>query len=186
MEDTIQKTKHVTDDLTTTQVALSQCRTAFMAGITLHFLHLLMKESNLPEKLNRNVLRESEEQIYQLVRELRRTAVDHLPSYMDRNLENSKILDMATLVDIIGRIGVEMNDDVYEEFFGLVVDCIDAVFYAQQNRRNLHFGKYKALFKLFTDEVKADVNKQIGQVLYTADKKLFLRTGIPVQSPEIR
>lgn len=178
-------TQHVTD--ARAHVTLDQCRVAFIASIANHFIRILMKYPALPNGTNRNVIKQTHDQLEKCICEIRRTTVSHEPHYLDRNLKEAKILDIATVIDAVARIGIEEGADRYEEFFGLVVDCIDSVFYAQQNRKNLHFGKYKALFKMLVDEIHADVNGKPGQLLYSGSKKqLFVRVADADQSEELK
>lgn len=177
-------TQHVTD--TPAHVALDQCRVAFMAAITSNYLRLLMEHESLPNGMNRNILHQTLSQLERCIREVRRTAIPHEPHYLDRNLKHAKLMDLATAIDAMARIGIEENPEHYEEFFGLMIDCIDGVFYAQQNRKKLHFGKYKALFQLFSDEIKADINGEGGQLVYTNRRELMVRLVKPESKHEIR
>ncbi len=164
---------------------VEQCRAAFMADIARQFINQVTKNKDLPTGMNRNVLKQTEEQLARCVREIRRTTPEHQSIYLDRNLKFEKMLDIATTVFLVARIGIEEKDDIYEEFFGLIIDVADQVFYAQENRKKMHFGKYKALFKMLANEIKADVNRQQGQVLYTTNGDLYLRTTPSIPSPEI-
>lgn len=178
-------TQHVTD--TPAHVALDQCRVAFMAVITAQYLDLLMQYQTLPNGMNRNVLKQTADQLHRCVREVKRTTIPHNPHYLDRNLKEPKILDIATVVDAMARIGLEESPDIYEEFLGLMVDCIDSVFYAQQNRKKMHFGKYRLLFESLSKEIKADVNGQPGQFFYNQHKKeLYIRTDAPHHESEMK
>jgi len=168
------------------QLALDECRLAFMASITCHFARLLLENGELSKGMNRNVIRQTLDQLERCVREVRRTAVPHNPSYLDRNVKKEKLLDMATIVDLVARVGIEENKDRYEEFLGLVIDCLDEVFYTQSHRRNMHFGKYKALIWLLTDEIKADVNGTPGRVLFTNKRELYLKASATDPSHEIK
>lgn len=157
-------------------VALDECRVAFTAGITLHFLEMLLGNEVLPNGMNRNVLSQTMAQLQRCIREIKRTVIPHEPSYLDRNLKKEKILDLATIIDTVARVGIEEAGSKYEEFLGIVIESLDSVYYAQENRKGLHFGKYKALFKMFSDEVKADVNGTRGQMMYSnQSRQLFVR-----------
>ena len=170
----------------TEQLALDECRAAFMAAVATHFVRMLLDHETLPHGMNRNVLKQTVDQLERCVREVRKTAVPHNPSYLDRNLKQNKVLDIATIVDAVARVGIEDGGEMYEEFQGLVIDVLDAVFYAQQHRRKMHFGKYKALFNLITSEIKADVNGTGGQLFFSPKKELFLRTQAPDHPHEIK
>lgn len=167
-------------------LALDECRAAFMAHIATHFIKILLSHEKLPNGMNRNVIKQTLDQLDRMVREVRKTAIPHNPHYLDRNLKQNKVLDLATIVDTVARIGIEDGGELYEEFVGLVIDCLDTVFYAQTHRRKLYFGKYKALFHLFTEEVKADVNGTGSQVYLSPTKELFLRTNPTDHKHEIK
>lgn len=158
-------------------LALDECRAAFMANMSVHFIRMLLEHERLPNGMNRNVIKQTADQLERFVREVRKTAVPHNPHYLDRNLKKNKILDIATITDLVARVGIENGGDQYEDFLGLVIDCLDAVFYSQTHRYALYFKKYKALFQLFVDEVKADVNGTGAQVYLSPRKELFLRTN---------
>jgi len=96
--------------------------------------------------------------------------------WLTKELGKDKLRDIAILIELTARIGAEEKEENYEEFQSLVVDLLSAVYYAQQNRKNLHFSKYKALFKLISDEVTADTNRVPGQVWYR-NNQLWLRTS---------
>lgn len=178
---------HVTNVKNEHDSAVAQRRTAFMAGICISYLKDLMDCRSLPPAVNRNVVRQAKEQLERFVREIRRTVPPHDETYLDKILKRDKLLDTGILIDACARIGVEEDERPYDEFFGMVIDCIDAIFYAQQNRRKMHFSKYRALFKLFEAEIRRDVNDQPGQIIYNKDThSLFLRTAPPVQTPQIR
>jgi len=50
----------------------------------------------------------------------------------------------------------------------------------------MHFGKYKALIGLLTDEIKADVNGTPGRVLFTNKRELYLKASATDSSHEIK
>lgn len=167
-------------------LTLDQCRAAFMANIASYFIGAMLDHPELPDKLNRNVLRQTVDQLNRCVRELRRSTAEHHHFYLDRNVKRAKMLDLAIVIDCVARIGLEEGSDPYEEFLGLVLDCLDEVFYAQQNRRKMHFPKYKALFNLLIREIHADVNREPSQLLYTHDKQLYMRTAPPEAPTQIK
>lgn len=105
--------------------------------------------------------------------------------WLDQELSKDKLRDIATIIEDMTKIGAEENEELYEEFLSLVVDLINAVFYAQTNRKNIHFSKYKALFNVIRDELHADTNRQPGQVWYR-NGELWLRTSQPEQKTDIQ
>ncbi len=88
-------------------------------------------------------------------------------------LDRTKLFDVATLIENVMRIGKEEHQETYEEFFTMIVDLIDAIWYAQENRKRIFFPKYKAIVSMITNELKADVNKRPGQFWYQGE--LFIR-----------
>lgn len=106
---------------------------------------------------------------------------EHSIGWLVKKPDDSKLHDVARLLDTLMRIGNEENSEIYDEFLGLVIDAIVNVFYAQTHRKNIHFGKYKALFKLFAEELRADVNREPGQ-LWLRDGAIWLRS-VPPNNP---
>ena len=102
--------------------------------------------------------------------------------WMRKELAKDKLNDIAQIISLMARIGTEERPEIYEEFLNIVVDCLHAILYAQKQRKVLHFGKYRALFKMFADEVVADVNGVKGQVIFQ-NKTIYLRTA-PVEVPQ--
>jgi len=153
----------------------------------------LLTDKQVPESVNRNIIRQTLEAIDKLQREVNRTIPKSIP-YLENRLHRSKIIDIANVQEMMIRIGVEEKPDVYNEFMGLVVDLLDSVYYAQKHRKNIYLPKYKALFKMIADELKTDVNHERGQVQYLITKntdgsttsELFLRTAPPVHHPKIK
>jgi len=103
---------------------------------------------------------------------------DKVLGWLVRKPDESKSHDVARLLDMLQRIGNEEGTEEYDEFLGIVIDSIHSVLYAQENRKKIWFGKYKALFKLFSDELRADVNKQEGQLFFKSGK-IWLRSSQP-------
>ena len=176
----------MTTTTTEQQNLLDVLRATLMVAVTAQSIEELAESNQLPAGFNRNVAKQTQEQLERFNRELIRTSPKVVPNYLTKAPKVTQLNDIATIVELLHRVGVEENQAVYEEFVGIVMDCLWAVFYAQSNRKNLHFGKYKALFKMFTDEVKSDVNHTPGQVLITQKGELFLRTSAPVHKPNIK
>lgn len=177
--------------MTTTTTEQSQnlldvLRATLMAAVTAQSIEDLAESNQLPAGFNKNVAKQTQEQLERFRRELIRTSAKSTPTFLTKAPKVEQLNDIATLVELVHRIGAEENHNTYEEFMGIVIDAIWAVFYAQKNRKNLHFGKYKALFKMFSDEVKADVNHTPGQVLFTQKGELFLRSSAPVHKPNLK
>ena len=168
------------------QNLLDVLRATLMAAVTAQSIGELAESKQLPAGFNKNVAKQTQEQLERFNRELIRTSPKTTPNYLTKAPKVEQLNDIATLVELLHRINVEENQTVYEEFVGIVMDSLWSVFYAQTHRKNLHFGKYKALFKLFSDEVKSDVNHTPGQVLFTQKGELFLRTSAPVHKPNIK
>ena len=57
-------------------VTQSQCRTAFMCSIVIQ--HILdLTEKNLPKSMNRNILRQTVDQLSRAIREIRHSTPDY-------------------------------------------------------------------------------------------------------------
>jgi hypothetical protein len=104
-------------------------------------------------------------------------ATDNQFPWLSNELNSSKLWDISAIDDLLIRIGTEEKPGFYEEFLGMLVSCLNAILYMQENRKNIHFGKYRALFKLFTDEVEADTNRVNGQLIFK-DGKIFIKSSI--------
>lgn len=88
--------------------------------------------------------------------------------------------DIAAVSDLMQKINIEEGQDMYEEFLGLLLKSLMSILYAQGQRKKIYFQKYKAIFQLLADELKADTDGQPGFFLYAAypghkEKELFVR-----------
>ena len=144
---------------------------------------IIERGTQLPESMNSNIPKQTLESMDRYAREVKR-AIGKTNTYLDKLPRWEKVIDTVTVFDLLNRIGMEERDDKYEEFFGILVDCIDTVFYAQKHRKNLNFGKFKALFKLFTEEVRSDVNHESGVIQYFKGELYF--KSVPAHEPEIK
>jgi hypothetical protein len=106
----------------------------------------------------------------------REPAIKHNAKWLAKELEKDKMLDIAVITEMLARIGVEEKDSIYEEFQSMVISQIDSVFYAEKHRKNIYFSKYKALFKLISDELRRDVNKEPSVVRWH-NGELFLQVS---------
>jgi hypothetical protein len=116
------------------------------------------------------------------VRDFEKTVFSNTPrleaEWLEKEIQKDKLSDVARIIETTLRIGGEEKAEVYDEFLEMLLDSIDTVFYAQKNRKGIHFGKYRQLFKMFTEEVKFDVNKQKGRLLFQ-DGSIYFRTAPP-------
>jgi|ERR1700761_247597 len=98
-------------------------------------------------------------------------------SWLSNEINQSKLWDMSAISDLIARIGLEEKPGFYEEFLGLLIQCLNSILYMQEKRKNINFGKYKLLFKLLIDEIKADTDRIEGQIIYK-NGALFIKSTI--------
>lgn len=169
------------------QLTIDIMRGVFASAVAKFCLDVVLAHDKLPEEMNRNVIKETAGQLARYEREVRRaTHGKHHKIYLDKNLKSEKLLDMCTVLDTMARVGAEEHTDTYQEFLGLVVDLVDRVFYAQKNRKNIHFGKYKALFKLISEEIRRDVNHEPNQLLFTNKGELYFRVVPPPVETQIK
>jgi hypothetical protein len=157
---------------------LDQCRAAFLSGVAGYFIKALLDHPAQVPGMNRGVLQQSVDQLNRCIREIRKNTLPHEQTYLDQNLKPGKLQDIAAVIEVLSRIGIEEDQRAYEEFLGMILDLVDEVFYAQKNRRKIYFPKYKALFEIISKEIRSDVNDQPGQLLWQ-NKSLYIRTAAP-------
>lgn len=155
------------------QMTLDVLRAKAMAQIGVYHLAIL-EQRELPLTLNRNIIMQAKQSLERLDREILKHTNGSSIKFLNKNIEQDKLFDIAMVADLMLRIGTEESSQ-YGDFLGLLVDTFQKVYYAQNNRRNLHFGKYKALFNLIKGEIQRDVNREKPMIVYTQGE-LFLRT----------
>lgn len=139
---------------------------------------LLMKNPNVKDTLKNGsfkVIRELQD----LERKILNNTDNSYP-WLRNELDTSKLWDISSVIDLMMRIGSEEKDERYEEFLALVINVLTTVFYAQGNRANLHFAKYKAMFQLFIEELKADSGLTRGNFVMS-EGKIYLSLVKPEQ-----
>lgn len=109
---------------------------------------------------------------------------DNQYPWLRKEIDKDKLWDVGALIDLMFRIGDEENNEVYDEFLSLVVNCLNSVFYLQKNRNNIWFTKYKAMFRLFIDEANADANG-LPSLFTMVDGKLCMKFYKPDQPIQI-
>lgn len=153
----------------------------------LHWYLRMLETGELLPGTNRNILQQTIGQVARWGREIRRVVQGKTTrSWLEESVNEKRMLDMISILDSANRIGTEEDSRFYGMFLGLVITCFDSVFYAQKHRKNLHLGKYKALFKLISDEIRRDTNREPSQLLFTASGELFIRTAPPEQKTEVK
>lgn len=166
------------------QQHIDMLRAALHSNVSLKLIRDLLTDEHLPVGVNRNVIRQTIEHLERFNREIKNNCLP-TRTFLSHNPKGHKVYDMATICELMMRIGCEEDTSVYDEFLGLIVDCIDTVYYSQQHRRKIYFGKFKAMFQLITAEMRANVNGEIGQMQYIQGE-LFLRTTPPIHEPQIK
>lgn len=155
-------------------------RTLLQSRILKMYMEELLEDA--PDTIKNAGVRVTRE-IVELERKILNHTDDQFP-WLRKELDKKKLWDIAAVADIMTRINVEEKEEVYEEFMGMLIHCINTIFYAQQNRKTIHFGKYRALFKLFVDELHADVNQEPSQFWFRVrDGVLFSRTNPLPENP---
>lgn len=168
---------------------LDLLRTVFHLKITRYHIKMVM-ENNLVG-IDEDKMEDTDRVMLTLIREIKRKVPQVIGSeWLEADASSDKLFMAATLVEMVARIGVQEGDHYYEEFTDLVVSLLDEVFYAQNARKKLHFGKYKALFELIRTEIRADINRTNdhyeGQIMFK-DRAIWIRTTPQVtQSSEIQ
>lgn len=126
---------------------------------------LILKNPNIKESIQNGSYRVTRE-LEVLERKILNNT-DNMFPWLRNDLDKSKLWDISRIIDLMMRIGNEEKDERYEEFMALFVDTFTTIFYSQTNRTNLYFSKYKAMFQLFINEVKADVEGTSKNFVFT-------------------
>jgi hypothetical protein len=74
--------------------------------------------------------------------------------------------DIGAMADLMQRLSVEVKQPLYEEMVMLFTKAFNSVFYSQEKRKKLYIPKYKAIFQLIADEIKADTDGVSGTFLH--------------------
>lgn len=165
------------------QALKDMLRAVVMAGITTSMIEIVLQDEGLAKSVNRNVLQQTIGQLGRMEREIRAISKP-TGYYLDKHLRQEKLDNIVAMIDLMVRIGVEEKQQQYEKFTDILMDCIWAVLYPQKHRKNIYFPKYEALFKLYAEEMKRDVNGEPKQ-LFLHDGALFMRTEVPEKEPKI-
>lgn len=163
------------------RVLLDLLRTVFHLKISRY--HIAMTQEHNLWQVDNQLLINTDKYLEALIKDIKgrlpksRKGAEWLE--LEFSPSSDKLFMAATLVEMVARIGVQEGDHYYEEFTDLVVSLLDEVFYAQNARKKLHFGKYKALFELIRTEIRADINRTPehydGQMMFK-DKAIWIRT----------
>lgn len=109
-----------------------------------------------------------------LERKILKATDDQFP-WLREKINTEQLWDIASSNDLMIRILTEEKSEVYDEVLGMLMNCLNAILYMQENRRTINLAKYKKLFKLFIDEAHADVNHHTGNIIFK-DDDLFVRS----------
>lgn len=169
---------------TEAQSAIGVLQAMLLGRIARTFINDLLTDKQLPASVNKNVIRQTIDAIDKLQREVSRSIPKAIP-YLENRVSRDKIIDIATVIELMVRVGTEERPAMYEDLMGLMVDGFDNVLYAQKHRKSIYFGKYKALYELISNEIRNDVNKQPSQVQYIQGE-LFLRTAVPPHNHKMK
>lgn len=159
-------------------------RALFSSQITSNSLEEILAWDGIPQQVKDNA-QVAAAAINALKTSIKGTVSTKHHKWLDTELGKDKLRDTATLIETVMRIGAEADEETYEEFLGLVVDLLHAIFYAQTHRKHIYFSKYKALFKLISDELRADTNKQPGQIWYR-NGDLWIKAAPPDTKTEVQ
>lgn len=140
-------------------------------------ISLMQYKERVPDQVMTGCLRTIKE-----MGDLERKILNATPrngNWLRSEIRKDKVFDIANTTEMILRLGKEEHAERYEEMLSLIIDCMDTVFYTQKNRGSIYFPKYRALFNLIINELKADViGHEQGQVIYK-NGEIFLRTAAP-------
>lgn len=153
----------------------------FIRLANIHIDNLIIKNPDVDPSIKNGTFRVNRE-IKILEKKVLHATDDQFP-WFKVELDKAKVWDIGSIVELMTRIGSEEKESIYEEFLALVMEVLNAIYYSQVKRKHMNFGKYRALFKVFTDELIADSNRQDGQVLYK-NGEIYLRTAQPEHKEE--
>lgn len=166
-------------------LASDLCRLMYHVRITLAFAQFTMLEE--PERKPRRIVEEAGKLANSLSHfeeaMQRYMAPKQGGRWLTQELTKEKLIDIATIDELLTRIGFEEKDSIYEEFFTMVTKLIDTIFHAQEHRKNIHFSKFKGLIELIYEELRRDVNREPGQVWWR-NNQIWLATGAPATKQE--
>lgn len=173
-----------------TQQQLDMIKTLLYVKLAkIHVQDLVIANPNVPESIKNGTFRFIREA--EAIERKFTNDTNTVTSRYSIELDKRNIWDINSLIELVVTIGNEEKPELYEEFLSMMMDCIGAILYSQVKRKNIHFGKYRALFKLFVEELDADANHQDGQFLYK-NGVIYLRTNCieqedmqEVQSPKV-
>jgi hypothetical protein len=144
--------------------------------------HIKMIQENNPLGIDEDKMADTDRVLLTLIREIKKKTYV-LQGYewtdADQSVSPEKLFMISTIAEIIAKIGCKESNRYLEEFTDLVVSLLNEVFYYEQIRKRIFFGKYKALFKMIETELRADANHQAntpfeGQINYK-DKSLWIK-----------
>lgn len=161
-------------------------RTLLQVRISKMYMNSLVTENDtdiIPDTIRTGVTRVTRE-IVELERKILNHTDNQFP-WLRKEVEKAKLWDIARVNDLMIRIGHEEDQEVYEDFVGMLIECITSIFYSQKTRKKLHLGKYRALFKIFADEVIADSEHRQGQIMH-CNGEIYLRTSPPEFEQELK
>lgn len=167
------------NDVVVNDIAMS----TVVVRIAHHFMEMLESESNsLSSTLKTAAYRVKREAV-----EFERKAVIALSAThpeLRKEIEKDKIHDIAVILDLLMGMGRGQKAEEYEEFLSMMLDLVKSITYAQIKGKNLHFGKYRALFTLIRDEMKFDVDELPSQFDFVQGK-LYPKFFTPAIREEI-
>lgn len=120
-----------------------------------------------------------------LEEKIRQSADVEMYPWLSAKVDISLKWPISSLTDLMMRINVEEGQGMYEEVLTMLTKLVNSVLYAQANRKKIYFGKYKAIFELIAEELKADTDKRPGLFLYHKNE-LFIRSGINADNQTLK
>lgn len=132
------------------------------------------QKHQLPPALEKN-----HHQLQQAIGNFRTNVDNFVPEVIGKDffrghLSNAVLYDISLLIETMVRISKEEDRDFYIEFSQMIFKLVDDIFYSAKNRGHIKFSKYKAIFALIREELKADVDGVPGRIDYK-DRELSIR-----------
>jgi hypothetical protein len=147
-------------------------RTMAHSGVMRYFIHQLREIQSGP--LSTSEVQGPARGAFGQLKKLEESLGTHLSptnaDWMHQAWSKDILWSVLATTELLMKIGTEEDSRYYQEFTHLLIELVRSVLFFKDQRRNIHFGKYRKLFQLISDELKTDAVKQPGRFTYLNGK----------------
>lgn len=86
--------------------------------------------------------------------------------WLTQELRKDKLHDMSQLMEQCMKVSNDCGEQDYESFMSMMVTFFDKTLYLQASKTKINMNKYKAMFRFFTEEMRAEIEKGQTAVEY--------------------